>query len=144
MPNYVKIDRSLLSEIQNKLQKQHFVREIIDFCHNNDILALAEGVETSEELSQVIHLGADLIQGFYTGRPSKDFVGRIDEKIINEIKTYYQERVDGKAKSVYIAGKTNRVSLMNLIKEGCSDIVIGEEDMVYNKNIIFLLIIRKF
>ena len=132
MPNYVKIDRSLLSEIQNKPQKQHFVREIIDFCHNNDILALAEGVETSEELSQVIHLGADLIQGFYTGRPSKDFVGRIDEKIINEIKTYYQERVDGKAKSVYIAGKTNRVSLMNLIKEGCSDIVIGKEDMVYN------------
>ncbi len=132
MPNYVKIDRSLLSEIQNKPQKQHFVREIIDFCHNNDIMALAEGVETAEELSQVIHLGADLIQGFYTGRPSAELIGRIDEKIINEIKTYYQERIDGKSKNVYVAGKTNRVSLMTLMKEGYSDIVIGKEDMVYN------------
>ncbi|SEP88985.1 EAL domain, c-di-GMP-specific phosphodiesterase class I (or its enzymatically inactive variant) [Lachnospiraceae bacterium NE2001] len=132
MPNYVKIDRSLLSEIQDKPQKQHFVREIIDFCHNNDIMALAEGVETSEELSQVIHLGADLIQGFYTGRPSPEFVGRIDDKIINEIKTYYQERMDGRVKNVYIAGKTNRVALISLAKDGYSDIVIGKGDMVYN------------
>ena len=28
MPDYVKIDRSLLSEIQNKTQKQHFVRRL--------------------------------------------------------------------------------------------------------------------
>ena len=88
MPNYVKIDRSLLSEIQNKPQKQHFVREIIDFCHNNDILALAEGVETSEELSQVIHLGADLIQGFYTARPSATPIERIDDTVRSQIKRF--------------------------------------------------------
>ena len=132
LPNYVKIDRSLLSEIQNKPQKQHFVREIIDFCHSNNIKALAEGVETAEELRMVIHLGADLIQGFYTGRPSEEIIGRIDEKIINEIKTYHQEKSDGKSKRVYIAGKTNRVTLINLIKENISDIVIGQGDMVYN------------
>ena len=131
MPNYVKIDRSLLSEIQNKPQKQHFVREIIEFCHSNNIKALAEGVETSEELRTVIHLGVDLIQGFYTGRPESHFVGRIDEKIINEIKSYYQEKSDGKSKHNYIAGKTNRVSLINLVREGCSDIIIGQEGMVY-------------
>lgn len=132
LPNYVKIDRSLLSEIQNKPQKQHFVREIIEFCHNNQIMALAEGVETSEELRTVIHLGADLIQGFYTGRPEAEFVKKIDEKIINEIKSYYQERSDGKAKRVYIAGRTNRVSLLPLSRDGCTDIIIGSEEMVYN------------
>ncbi|MCR5214522.1 MAG: EAL domain-containing protein [Eubacterium sp.] len=131
MPNYVKIDRSLLSEIQNKPQKQHFVREIIDFCHSNNIKALAEGVETSEELRMVIHLGADLIQGFYTGKPSEDFIGKIDEKIASEIKLYHQERSDGKSRRVYVAGKTNRVSLINLVKEGCTDIVVGQEGMVY-------------
>ncbi len=132
MPNYVKIDRSLLSEIQNKPQKQHFVREIIEFCHNNNIKALAEGIESSEELRTVIHLGADLIQGFYTGRPEPEFVGRIDDKIINEIKNYYQERTDGKAKQIYSAGKTNRVSLQTLAREEYTDIVIGQEGMVYN------------
>lgn len=132
MPNYVKIDRSLLSEIQNKPQKQHFVREIIDFCHSNNVMALAEGVETSEELRTVILLGADLIQGFYTGKPKPEFVGRIDEKIINEIKLYHQEKTDGKTKRVYVAGKTNRVSLLNLMKENVTDIIIGQAEMIYN------------
>ncbi|MBR6401883.1 MAG: EAL domain-containing protein [Eubacterium sp.] len=132
MPNYVKIDRSLLSEIQNKHQKQHFVREIVEFCHGNDIKALAEGVETTEELRTVILLGVDLIQGFYTGKPSSEFVPTIDQKVVNEIRTYYQEKIDGKTKNIYVAGKTNRVSLLTLAKDNCSDIVIGQEGMVYN------------
>ena len=53
MPNVVKIDKSLLTEIQSSSQKQHFVRNIIEFCHDNNILALAEGVETREELQAV-------------------------------------------------------------------------------------------
>ncbi|MBR1724721.1 MAG: EAL domain-containing protein, partial [Ruminococcus sp.] len=95
MPNYVKIDRALLSDINNKPQKKHFVKEIISFCHDNDILALAEGVETSEELRTVIILGADLIQGYYTGRPAKEFVSQIDEEIRGEIKRYHTEFVEG-------------------------------------------------
>ncbi len=131
MPDYVKIDRSLLSDIQDYPQKQHFVREIIDFCHDNDILALAEGVETAEEVQTVIHLGADLIQGFYTAKPSAEIVHQICERCRSEIKLFHQERIDGYAKHIYIAGKTNRVSLAKLEKEGCTDIVIGSDEMVY-------------
>lgn len=131
MPNYVKIDRSLLSGIQNDSHKQHFVREIISFCHDNDILALAEGVETSDELQTVIHLGADLIQGFYTGRSSAQFVDQIDSKVRNEIKVYHHEFLDGTSKKTYVAGKTNRVSLGALVKDRCTDIVIGQGSMVY-------------
>ena len=134
MPNYVKIDRSLLSNIQNQMQKQHFVREIIDFCHDNGIMALAEGIETTEELQTVIHLGADLIQGFYTARPSAVIVGQIKEHIRNEIRQYYQERIDGNTKKLYIAGKTSRISLTKLVKDGCTDIVVGKNEMVY-KNV---------
>ena len=132
VPNYVKIDRSLLSDIQNKPQKEHFVREIINFCHDNGIKALAEGVETSEEMRTVIHLGVDLIQGYYTAKPAENFLEQIDEKKISEIKSYHQERSDGKVKSIYVAGKTNRISLLNLSNDGCTDIVIGREGMVYN------------
>ena len=131
MPDYVKIDRSLLSGIQDQPKKQHFVSEIIDFCHDNNIMALAEGVETSEELRTVIHLGADLIQGFYTARPSADIIPQIDEKLRNEIKQYHQEHIDGSSKKVYSAGKTNRISLTKLVKNGYTDIVVGKEEMVY-------------
>ena len=131
MPDFVKIDRSLLSDIHEYPQKQHFVREIIDFCHDNGIKALAEGVETAEELQSVIHLGADLIQGFYTARPSADIICHIDEKCRSEIKQYHQERIDGNTKNVYIAGKTNRISLAKLEKDGYTDIIIGHDEMVY-------------
>ena len=131
MPNYVKIDRSLLSDIQNKPQKQHFVREIIEFCHDNNIIALAEGIETAEELRMVIHLGADLIQGYYTGKPSAEVVKGIDKMVLNQIRAYYQEKIDGIDKEIYVAGKTNRISLNTLQKNGVTDIIVGAEGMVY-------------
>ena len=131
LPNYVKIDRSLLSEIQFQSQKQHFVREIIEFCHENGIMALAEGVETTEELRMVIHLGADLIQGYYTGKPSKVIHSRVEEKIRREIRDYLQESQDGVTKRIYTTGKTNRVLLSNLAKYGTTDILIPSEKVVY-------------
>ena len=85
MPDYVKIDRSLLTEIQKSSQKQHFVREVIDFCHANNIMALAEGVETVEELQTVIYLGADLIQGYYVARPKSEIINSIDGNVKMEI-----------------------------------------------------------
>ena len=131
MPNYVKIDRSLLSDIQNKPQKTHFVREIISFCHDNDILALAEGVETAEELRTVILLGADLIQGFYIARPQSAFLREIDAGVREEIKRCHKEFLRGSAEKQYIAGKTSRVSLPLLIKDGVTEIVLGRSGMIY-------------
>ena len=130
-PNYVKIDRSLLSEIQFHNQKQHFVREIIEFCHENGILALAEGVETSEELRTVIHLGADLIQGFYTAKPAAKITPRVTDKIRKEIRDYVQESQDGVTKRIYTTGKTNRVLLSNLKKYGNTDIVVPSDKALY-------------
>lgn len=93
MPNYVKVDRMLLSGIQDNPQKQHFVKDIVIFAHENHFQVLAEGVETSEELRTVICLGVDLIQGYYTARPNADILGRIDSNIEEEICRYQKERI---------------------------------------------------
>lgn len=131
VPNYVKIDRTLLTDINNKPQKQHFVSEIINFCKDNGILSLAEGIETKEELRTVIHMGVDLIQGYYTGRPQAVPLAKLDKKVLDEITTYSREKEDGDEKEVYVAGNSNRVSLALLVKYGCTDIVVGKEDSVY-------------
>ena len=127
MPNYVKIDRSLISEIQDSPRKRHFVREIVDFCHLNDIMALAEGVETSEELHSVILLGVDFIQGFYTAKPNADIIDSIPYEIRQEIRLCHQERQDGKNQKVYTAEKTEHVLLDRLVKDGYECIVIGKD-----------------
>ena len=88
MPNFVKIDRALLSGIEDSPQKQHFVRDVIEFSHNNNIVVLAEGVETSEELKTVITLGVDLLQGYYLAFPNKDMLQSINSNVAQEIIKY--------------------------------------------------------
>ena len=131
MPDVVKIDRALLSDIQNSDQKQHFFRDIVEFCHGNDILALAEGVETSEELRTVILLGADLIQGYYTARPAAEILGELDENIKNEIVRYRREMVEGSGDEEYIAGRINRISVSQLLREHKTSIVIGDKNAAF-------------
>ena len=87
-PDYVKIDRALLSGIEDSPQKQHFVRDIIEFSHDNGIKALAEGVESEEELRIVIQLGADLVQGYFTARPEKEMIQSIDSRIADSIRKH--------------------------------------------------------
>ncbi len=84
-PQIIKIDRYLISDIQNDNNKQMFFRTTVEFARMNNIKVLAEGVETSEELKCVKRLGADLIQGFYTGRPAQTPLGELDEKIRLEL-----------------------------------------------------------
>ena len=128
MPNYVKIDHSLISDIQNNAKKRHFVREIIEFCHGTGIMALAEGVETSEELRTVILLGADLIQGFYTARPDSEVIDSIPYEIRQEIKIYQQERQDGKGQQLYTAEAGERIQLDKLVKDDYNCILAGKND----------------
>ncbi|MBQ9983039.1 MAG: EAL domain-containing protein [Lachnospiraceae bacterium] len=131
MPNYVKIDRMLLSEIQDSPQKQHFVREIVEFAHDNDIWALAEGVETSQELQMVIHLGVDLIQGYYTAKPSKEIIAEIPFEIKEEIVRYHQQELDDKRRKVYVAGKEGRISLAKLVADKYESIEVVSGETTY-------------
>ena len=123
-PNYVKIDRSLMTGIENDRKKRHFVRDIIDFCHDNGIMALAEGVETEGELRQVILLGADLIQGFYTAMPHPELLTELPYEIRSQIKTFRQEREDGRRLRIYTAEKDERIPLDKLARDGYSRIRI--------------------
>ncbi len=84
-PQYVKIDRYLITEIHKNTNKQMFVKNTVEFAHINNMRVLAEGVETKEEMDAVVRLGVDLIQGFYTGRPSPQLKKQLDKEIIEDI-----------------------------------------------------------
>ena len=84
-PQIIKIDRYLVQEICKSQNKQLFVRNVVEFAKLNGIQTLAEGVETSNELHQLIDLGIDLIQGFYTGRPQPNPITTLPDDIRREI-----------------------------------------------------------
>ena len=131
MPNYIKIDRMLLTKIHESPQKQHFVREIVEFAHNNDIKALAEGVETTEELQMVIHLGIDLIQGYYTAKPSAEIIESIDRDVKDEIIHYHNQEFANKGRHVYVAGKESRIFLAKLVADKYASIEIVSDKAIY-------------
>ena len=84
-PQYIKIDRYLISNIQDDSNKQMFVKNTIEFAALNQIKVLAEGVETSEELKTVIGYGVDYIQGYYTAHPDSAIMQQIPQNIRSEI-----------------------------------------------------------
>lgn len=84
-PGIVKIDRFLISNIPNDTNKQMFVKNTIEFAKHNGIMVLAEGVETADEMRTVIEYGVDLIQGYYTAKPSPEPIVAIPPEIKKEI-----------------------------------------------------------
>lgn len=129
LPNYVKIDRMLISDIHQEPKKQHFVKNIIEFAHDNGFMALAEGVETLDELKALIRMDVDLIQGFYTARPAFEIAGQISESCRAEIIQANQERYETLRKRVYLAATDPVLNLMQLALKNYTGIVVAEPEV---------------
>ncbi len=124
-PNYVKIDHSLISNIHEEPKKQHFVTNIIEFAHANGFLALAEGVETPEELRAVIRFGVDLIQGNYTGRPEATPPAEIDSAIRIAMLKISTSTVGHAARKTYMATGSAPIDIAKLSLEKYTDVFIS-------------------
>ncbi len=66
--DYIKIDRSFISNLDNKTNRS-IVDSIVALAKNLGLPCIVEGVETAEQLEYVNGLGCDLIQGFYYSKP---------------------------------------------------------------------------
>lgn len=69
-PDIVKLDRDLISDIDNLPEKQENVKKLLKVFHSRNMLVVAEGIERKEEFDYLVGLGVDLFQGFYLARPS--------------------------------------------------------------------------
>ena len=69
-PEILKLDRALVSDIEKDFHKQEVFKSLVGLGRRVGSLILAEGVETEEEVSTCVELGADLVQGYYFGRPA--------------------------------------------------------------------------
>jgi len=70
LPDVIKIDRELITDIDSEPLKRALVGGLIQAVRSEGIEVVAEGVETVAELSCVIDLGATLIQGFIFAKPA--------------------------------------------------------------------------
>ncbi|MDF2946223.1 MAG: hypothetical protein K0S51_902 [Bacillales bacterium] len=71
-PDFIKIDRSLITNINNNRIKASLVEAFTYFANKSDTKIIAEGIETKEELDFLVNLGVNYGQGYYIARPKTE------------------------------------------------------------------------
>lgn len=69
-PAYVKVDMSIVRNIDTDSRKQRLVDLLVRFADATDATLVAEGVETEAEAAALRDCGAHLLQGYLFGRPT--------------------------------------------------------------------------
>lgn len=70
-PDYIKIDGSLIRELDSSAEDRFFVRSLVTVAHSLDIKAYAEHVERDTQLSALRQLEIDGSQGWIHGKPEQ-------------------------------------------------------------------------
>jgi EAL domain-containing protein (putative c-di-GMP-specific phosphodiesterase class I) len=65
----LKIDRSFISDVATDASAAAVATSIVAIAHSLGLNALAEGVETAEQLDFLVKCGCDSLQGYYFSRP---------------------------------------------------------------------------
>ena len=79
--DFLKIDRSFVERLKNEAERSEIIRAIIALGSNLKIETIAEGIETKEQLRQLIDLNCTYGQGFWFAKPmnseaATDFIDR--------------------------------------------------------------------
>ena len=69
-PNIIKLDRSLISGIDQDHIRAALLTTTLGFAAAADCAVIAEGVETAEELRSLAELGVRYAQGYALARPA--------------------------------------------------------------------------
>jgi EAL domain-containing protein (putative c-di-GMP-specific phosphodiesterase class I) len=65
----IKVDRSFVKNLATAPNDAVIARSTIDLAHNLDLTVVAEGVEDTATLQQLLEYGCDLAQGYLFSRP---------------------------------------------------------------------------
>lgn len=76
-PEFVKIDRHFVSDIDSDPLKLHFVQAMHEIAEVCGSALIAEGVETRQQLSVLRRLGINFFQGFGIARPHREIAAAI-------------------------------------------------------------------
>ena len=80
-PEIVKIDRHIVKDVVKDSYKKSIIKFIVNFCKENHILTVAEGIENYETLKLLTDMGVDAGQGYFLYKPTS----KINLSEINQV-----------------------------------------------------------
>lgn len=129
-PDIIKIDRSIITDIDTDSQKRHLVANMINFAKRHGIKTLTEGIETRGELETVVTLGIDYVQGYYTGRPNPVVLPDIAPDKKNELLDINLKNASYN-KKVYVVEDNSTHELESLAVQGYTDITVASAETYF-------------
>ena len=90
-PTYIKVDKSIIREINTDKNKQKIVSNIVAYAHERNMYIIAECIETKMELQMLLELGVDLLQGFYIAKPQEVPRG-IEQEALETILSFWEKK----------------------------------------------------
>lgn len=63
-PDIIKIDRSFVSSVRSNHLTERLLEAIVSLCQTLELTPLAEGIETQDQLAQLVNLGCEYGQGY--------------------------------------------------------------------------------
>lgn len=82
-PNFIKLDRIMISNIQHDLVKQRIFSGVCQICNSLAIDIVAEGVETAEEFHWLEESGINMFQGYYFARPAFEALPEVANRVFS-------------------------------------------------------------
>lgn len=71
-PEFIKIDRDLIQQIDTNRSQQQLVQILVDYAKQTNTKVIAEGIERLDELQFLQRAGVDYAQGYAIGRPEEE------------------------------------------------------------------------
>ena len=94
-PHFIKLDMNLIRDVDKDGLKSALIKTMRDFCVLANIVLIAEGIETENELSTLIDIGVEYGQGYFIQWPEKS-IQEIRPELIR-----YLENKNGKKDDLY-------------------------------------------
>ncbi|MBX3630793.1 MAG: EAL domain-containing protein [Nitrosomonas sp.] len=119
MPEYVKIDKHFIQNINQDPVKLQFVKSIQEIAENSDSLIIAEGIETQPEFMTIKDLGIACGQGYFIARPEPVPAASLSIDVISSLS---QKSIQVYPSTGIICPKTPPVlKLLNILPPVLSD-----------------------
>lgn len=73
-PEFIKIDRSLIQNIDVEIPQQQLLSVILNYAQQSETKVIAEGIERIEEFQYIKQVGVHYAQGYAIGRPNEQLL----------------------------------------------------------------------
>lgn len=83
-PDFVKIDKHFVQNLNEDPGKRQFIRSILEIAHGLGCKVIAEGIETVDEYHTLCNMGLELGQGYYFARPGTTPLHKLSKQVTDQ------------------------------------------------------------